>query len=129
MAGAPPLVRIVAAELGEGLAGILVGIAADVVIVSTVDDLRLSGTAGRVQIAGVVGLALLWAVNLLVYRQRRCVRSAPLWWSRTRRCWSRMRSGLASCGEAASAWQPSFSWPRWGVRTSLVGRSSAWVFS
>ncbi|WP_406436710.1 hypothetical protein OHB14_61560 [Streptomyces sp. NBC_01613] len=70
MAGAPPLVRIVAAELGEGLAGILVGIAADVLIFSTIDDLRLSGTAGRVQIGGVVVLALLWAVNLLVSRPR-----------------------------------------------------------
>ena len=70
MAGAPQLVRIVAAELGEGLAGILVGIAADVLIFSTMDDLRLSGTAGRVQIGGVVIVTLLWAVNLLVSRPR-----------------------------------------------------------
>ncbi|MFE3269316.1 hypothetical protein [Streptomyces sp. NPDC059215] len=70
MAGTPPLVRIVAAELGEGLAGILAGIAADVLIFSTVDDLRLSGTAWRFQISGVVVLALLWAVNLLLSRPR-----------------------------------------------------------
>lgn len=48
----------------------MVGIAADVLIFSTLDDLRLSGTAGRVQIGGIVVLALLWAVNLLVYRPR-----------------------------------------------------------
>ncbi|WP_369252965.1 hypothetical protein [Streptomyces sp. R41] len=70
MAGSPPLVRIVPAELGEGLTGILVGIPADVLIFFTMDDLRLSGTAGRVQIGGVVVLALLWAVNLLVSRPR-----------------------------------------------------------
>jgi len=70
MAGAPPLVRVVVAELGEGLAGVLVGMATDVLIFSTTDDLGLVGTAGRVQIIGVVGLALLWAVNLLVSRPR-----------------------------------------------------------
>ncbi|MFE7169393.1 hypothetical protein [Streptomyces sp. NPDC057616] len=64
------LVRIVPAELGEGFAGVLVGLAADVLVLSTVDDLRLSGTAGRIQISGVVVLTLLWAINLLVYRPR-----------------------------------------------------------
>ncbi|MHB9848953.1 hypothetical protein ACSYGO_06860 [Streptomyces krungchingensis] len=65
-----PLVRIVPAELGEGWAGVLAGIAADVLIFLTMDDLRLSGTAGRLQISGVVILTLLWAANLLVYRPR-----------------------------------------------------------
>ncbi|WP_345657483.1 hypothetical protein [Streptomyces siamensis] len=69
MAGAP-LVRIVPAELGEGWAGVLAGIVADVLIFLTMDDLRLSGTAGRLQISGVVMLTLLWAANLLVYRPR-----------------------------------------------------------
>src|SRR5262245_54561682 len=64
------LVRIVPAELGEGFAGVLVGLAADVLVLSTVDDLRLSGTAGRIQISGVVVLTLLWAINLVVYRPR-----------------------------------------------------------
>lgn len=64
------LVRIVPAELGEGLAGVVAGVVADALVLSTVHDLRLSGTAGRIQISGVVALALLWAINLLVYRPR-----------------------------------------------------------
>ncbi|MEV6054217.1 hypothetical protein [Streptomyces sp. NPDC052107] len=71
MGSAPPLVRIVAAELGEELTGILVGAAADVLVFATVDDLRLSGTAGRVQVVGLGVLTLLWAVNFLVARPRR----------------------------------------------------------
>lgn len=51
-AGAP-LVRTVLAELGEGVSGVLAGIAADVLVFSV-----------------VVGTALLWAVNFLVYRPR-----------------------------------------------------------
>ncbi|MFJ9539683.1 hypothetical protein ACIRPX_20775 [Streptomyces sp. NPDC101225] len=64
------LVRIVPAEIGEGVAGVLAGAVADVLVWSTVDDLRLSGTAGRVQVIGFVALTLLWAINLLVYRPR-----------------------------------------------------------
>ncbi|MFI5634348.1 hypothetical protein ACIA8E_34290 [Streptomyces sp. NPDC051664] len=52
------------------MAGILVGIAADVLVFSTADDLRLSGTAGRVQFGGVAVLTLFWAVNFLVSRPR-----------------------------------------------------------
>ncbi|MGW5283919.1 hypothetical protein ACWERI_31400 [Streptomyces collinus] len=64
------LVRVVAAELGEAVAGIVVGVAADGLVLSTVDDLGLSGTTGRVQIAVIVAFAVLWAVNLLISRPR-----------------------------------------------------------
>jgi hypothetical protein len=68
--GAPPLVRIVAAGLAEGLTGVLVGAAADVLVFTAVDDLRLSGTAGRVQVVGLAVQTLLWAVGFLVARPR-----------------------------------------------------------
>lgn len=71
VSSAPPLVRIVDAELAEGLTGVLVGAAADVLVFTAVDDLRLSGTAGRVQVVGLGVLTLLWAVNFLVARPRR----------------------------------------------------------
>ncbi|MFI6351933.1 hypothetical protein ACIBJF_04505 [Streptomyces sp. NPDC050743] len=67
---APPLVRIVAAGLAEGLTGVLVGAAADVLVFTAVDDLRLSGTAGRVQVVGLAVQTLLWAVGFLVARPR-----------------------------------------------------------
>ncbi|MEV0092480.1 hypothetical protein [Streptomyces sp. NPDC050738] len=70
MAGAG-LVRVVAAQLGEGLAGILAGVAAYALIFFTVDDLRLSGFAGRLQIAGLVVMELVWAACLLLSRPRR----------------------------------------------------------
>ncbi|MER5476806.1 hypothetical protein ABT026_07455 [Streptomyces sp. NPDC002734] len=69
-AAAAPLARIVHAEFGEGLVGVLVGMAANVVIFSTMGDLGLSGTGGRPQVAVAVFLPLLWAVNLLATRPR-----------------------------------------------------------
>ena len=68
--GAPPLVRIGAAGLAEGLTGVRVGAAADVLVFTAVDDLRLSGTAGCVQVIGLAVQTLLWAVGFLVARPR-----------------------------------------------------------
>ncbi|MCW8380816.1 hypothetical protein [Streptomyces justiciae] len=70
MVDEPVLVRVVVAEVGEGLAGVLVGVAADAVILCTLDDLGLSGTTGRIQVIGVTCMAVLWAVNFLVTRPR-----------------------------------------------------------
>ncbi|MFE5207514.1 hypothetical protein [Streptomyces sp. NPDC056600] len=69
-AAGAPLVRIVHAEAGEGVVGVLVGMAANVVLFTTMDDLGLSGTGGRPQTAVAVFLLLLWAVNLLATRPR-----------------------------------------------------------
>ncbi|MFS4092241.1 hypothetical protein [Streptomyces sp. AF1A] len=62
--------RIVHAVVGESLAGILAGAAADVLVFSTMDDPGLSGTAGRIQISLAVALTLLFAVGFLVHRPR-----------------------------------------------------------
>ncbi|MFJ9821591.1 hypothetical protein ACIRU3_41370 [Streptomyces sp. NPDC101151] len=64
------LVRVVDAELGECLTGIVAGVAADVLVLATVDDLGLSGFTGRLQVVGTAVLVLLWTVNLLVARPR-----------------------------------------------------------
>lgn len=64
------LVRIAAAQVGEGVTGIVAGVAADVGVFLTVDDLRLTGSAGYIQVGCAAAMVLFWAVNLAVYRPR-----------------------------------------------------------
>ncbi|WP_328535210.1 hypothetical protein [Streptomyces sp. NBC_00344] len=91
-------------------------------IFSTMDDLRLSGTAGRVQFGGVDVLALLWAVNLLVSRPRQlrafncavAVQDVSVLESTEQRT-LRLRRGCVRV-------RPSFSWWHWEAHTSTIGR-------
>ncbi|GGJ47736.1 hypothetical protein GCM10010121_068690 [Streptomyces brasiliensis] len=98
MAGAPPLVRMVDATIGEALAGVSAGVVADVVVFTTVDDLRLSGTAGWIQL-GLTGGLVVVGRSASCCTGRACGGSSRTRWHRRRcRTWSRRPAG---CGRAA----------------------------
>lgn len=64
------LVRIATSQVGEGVTGVMAGVAADIGVFLTVDDLRLSGSAGYIQVGCVAAMLLFWTVSLAVYRPR-----------------------------------------------------------